>query len=212
MVVHFSQFKIKSYLVKKYFFNSNETVISLPYYGGAKGQYLQIVKDKNGRVVATRVIQTEGVQENDDNNYFDSQNSDENDGKIDQKMIDAIIHFYKMIQQYESSNSKKNQLRNMTMNSTSEDVNEIDDGDVSNAESSVAEAKPHGIAVVGKYGLAASKPLATAITGDHGLALAQPIATAIAGLHPADALLSIHNPSQKLNKTHNNDNIKKKNF
>lgn len=46
---------------------------------------------------------------------------------------------------------------------------------------SVANAKPHGIAVAGKGGVASAKPSATAVVGVGGLALSSPAATAISG-------------------------------
>ncbi|KAG5678114.1 hypothetical protein PVAND_007814 [Polypedilum vanderplanki] len=58
-----------------------------------------------------------------------------------------------------------------------------DDGD---EESSVAEAKPVGLAIAGIGGVASSKPVGTAVVGPGGLAVARPVATAIAGLKPSD--------------------------
>lgn len=48
-------------------------------------------------------------------------------------------------------------------------------------EQSIAHAKPSGIALAGRGGVASSKPLATALVGDGGLAVASPSATAISG-------------------------------
>ncbi|CAO1317712.1 unnamed protein product [Diamesa hyperborea] len=53
-------------------------------------------------------------------------------------------------------------------------------------ESSVAEAKPVGLAIAGVGGVASSKPIATAIVGPGGLAVARPVATAIAGIKPSE--------------------------
>lgn len=46
---------------------------------------------------------------------------------------------------------------------------------------SVAHARPTGVAVAGRGGLASAKPSATALVGDGGLAMASPMATAISG-------------------------------
>uniref|UniRef100_A0A182NIZ0 DUF4774 domain-containing protein n=1 Tax=Anopheles dirus TaxID=7168 RepID=A0A182NIZ0_9DIPT len=53
-------------------------------------------------------------------------------------------------------------------------------------ESSIAEAKPVGLAIAGEGGVASSKPVATAVVGDGGLAVARPVATAIAGIKPSE--------------------------
>ncbi|KAL7047341.1 hypothetical protein ACKWTF_002871 [Chironomus riparius] len=53
-------------------------------------------------------------------------------------------------------------------------------------ETSVAEAKPVGVAISGVGGVASSKPVGTAVVGPGGLAIARPQATAIAGIKPSD--------------------------
>lgn len=55
---------------------------------------------------------------------------------------------------------------------------------------SMAEAKPIGIAIAGEGGVASSRPSATALVGPGGLAVARPIATAIAGIQGAELLLA----------------------
>lgn len=48
-------------------------------------------------------------------------------------------------------------------------------------ETSIAQAKPSGIAVSGKGGVSSSAPVATAVVGDGGLALASPSAISLSG-------------------------------
>lgn len=47
------------------------------------------------------------------------------------------------------------------------------------AEPSIAAAKPLALAVAGKDGLAAAGPLATAVVGEGGVAIAEPQAIAV---------------------------------
>lgn len=48
-------------------------------------------------------------------------------------------------------------------------------------ETSIAQAKPSGIALSGKGGVSSSSPVATAVVGDGGLALASPSAISLSG-------------------------------
>uniref|UniRef100_A0A903XYZ4 DUF4774 domain-containing protein n=1 Tax=Anopheles gambiae TaxID=7165 RepID=A0A903XYZ4_ANOGA len=80
-------------------------------------------------------------------------------------------------------NKKKEEEENVGEDSSSGDSVQVE---TQEKESSIAEAKPVGLAIAGEGGVASSKPVATAVVGDGGLAVARPVATAIAGIKPSE--------------------------
>uniref|UniRef100_A0A182M571 DUF4774 domain-containing protein n=1 Tax=Anopheles culicifacies TaxID=139723 RepID=A0A182M571_9DIPT len=80
-------------------------------------------------------------------------------------------------------NKKKEEEENVGEDSSSGDTVQVE---TQEKESSIAEAKPVGLAIAGEGGVASSKPVATAVVGDGGLAVARPVATAIAGIKPSE--------------------------
>ncbi|CRK95818.1 CLUMA_CG009270, isoform A, partial [Clunio marinus] len=64
--------------------------------------------------------------------------------------------------------------------SSENEVIAVSSADDDEDNSSVAEAKPVGLAIAGEGGVASSKPVGTAVVGPGGLAVARPMATAIA--------------------------------
>uniref|UniRef100_A0A182YNT3 DUF4774 domain-containing protein n=1 Tax=Anopheles stephensi TaxID=30069 RepID=A0A182YNT3_ANOST len=80
-------------------------------------------------------------------------------------------------------NKKKEEEENVGEDTSSGDSVQVD---TQEKESSIAEAKPVGLAIAGEGGVASSKPVATAVVGDGGLAVARPVATAIAGIKPSE--------------------------
>uniref|UniRef100_A0A182QUF5 DUF4774 domain-containing protein n=1 Tax=Anopheles farauti TaxID=69004 RepID=A0A182QUF5_9DIPT len=80
-------------------------------------------------------------------------------------------------------NKKKEEEENVGEDGSGGDSVQVD---TQEKESSIAEAKPVGLAIAGEGGVASSKPVATAVVGDGGLAVARPVATAIAGIKPSE--------------------------
>ncbi|XP_050073978.1 uncharacterized protein LOC126561715 [Anopheles maculipalpis] len=80
-------------------------------------------------------------------------------------------------------NKKKEEEESVGEDNSSGDSVQVD---TQEKESSIAEAKPVGLAIAGEGGVASSKPVATAVVGDGGLAVARPVATAIAGIKPSE--------------------------
>ncbi|XP_073951878.1 uncharacterized protein, partial [Choristoneura fumiferana] len=203
------------------------TVQYLPFYGGGKGQYLEVKTNNRGVVVSETIVSEENIS---------SENIVKN---IDENLLSKVLA--KNLQNLQSLSSNLIKLHNLgrktgtlsgndkerfktqlaslgeTTSNTIKLIEEIgtnvdvlfrsgskrqyeeedvgeegvgidspagEEGSILLDGTTIAEAKPVGLAVIGEHGLAASRPQATAVAVS-GIALARPIATAIAGINPA---------------------------
>ncbi|XP_023937826.2 uncharacterized protein LOC112045750 [Bicyclus anynana] len=218
-----------------------EAVQYIPFYGGAKGQYLEIRKDTKGailseKVVAEESISNENIMKNTDDNLLSKvlaanlqnlrslstnvlklHNLGRKTGTLGhQERIRFKNQLYSLGEAASNTIKLIDEIgedvdvlfkRNATLSRQYGDGDEdyvSEEGisiDASNSgevvdHSTIAEAKPVGLAVIGESGLAASRPMATAVASS-GVAIASPVGTAIAGVDPM--LLSINGFNFNLN-------------
>ncbi|KAI8428792.1 hypothetical protein MSG28_007464 [Choristoneura fumiferana] len=190
------------------------TVQYLPFYGGGKGQYLEVKTNNRGVVVSETIVSEENIS---------SENIVKN---IDENLLSKVLA--KNLQNLQSLSSNLIKLHNLgrktgtlsgndkerfktqlaslgeTTSNTIKLIEEIgtnvdvlfrsgskrqyeeeDVNDIHDMQSSrILDREVISLAVIGEHGLAASRPQATAVAVS-GIALARPIATAIAGINPA---------------------------
>lgn len=176
----------------------------MPYYGGAKGQYLEVKKSKEDEVLAKKMVSADEYRRSGLRHGLSALKKQAADvlrllADIKQDTeLSAVTRtatdLFNLIQQIEND-PKRDHFE--------EDVGEEGVGiDSPQSESSgdletllngatVADARPIGISVVGGAGVASSRPHGTALVAS-GVAISRPVATAIAGIDPASLGLHIN--------------------
>ncbi|KPJ15871.1 hypothetical protein RR48_09917 [Papilio machaon] len=178
----------------------------LPFYGGAKGQYLEVQKDTKGFVVSEKIVAEESIS---------SENIVKNndDSLLTRVLATNLLSLrtlagsaLKLLTLGRRTGALNNNnrarfrtqltsLSDTASNTVGEEGDEgisvdapehddDEDEDAALGDARIAEAKPIGLAVIGETGLAAARPVGTAVATS-GVALARPVGTAIAGINPA---------------------------
>ncbi|XP_052120699.1 uncharacterized protein LOC113204505 isoform X3 [Frankliniella occidentalis] len=142
--------------------NLSPGTVLVPYYGGAKGQYLIIAKPVTAAELAVKNKKKNNKKKPARPGHKEEEEEEENVG--------------------EETDEKPP--------SPPADTGDTITISQPPPNASMAEAKPIGIAVAGEGGVASSRPTATALVGPGGLAVARPIATAIAGIQGAELLVA----------------------
>ncbi|GBP61654.1 hypothetical protein EVAR_43591_1 [Eumeta japonica] len=191
---------------------TGSTVVYLPYYGGAAGQYLAVTRDPSGAILDQRIVPADRVP-----GVAQKPASPES--------VERAVRALQILAAEALAERKRTtrtaRLRALAAASvdllqllwrsgigidadsarySENDVGEEGEDAVElETDSStdepppaglIADAKPVGIAVVGASGVAAARPVGTAVAAS-GVALARPVATAIAGLDPAAVGISL---------------------
>lgn len=132
----------------------------MPYYGGAKGQYLIVARPV--RVGDIKKAMKKPVRPG-HKEEGEEEEEEENVG--------------------EETNEEK------PTKPPASDSDTVTVGQPS-PNASMAEARPVGIAIAGEGGVASARPQGTAIVGPGGLAVSRPVGTAIAGIQGAEYLIT----------------------
>ncbi|KAJ6640693.1 hypothetical protein Bhyg_05624 [Pseudolycoriella hygida] len=156
-----------------------ELVTNLPFYGGAKGQVLQIRRNSDG-TITTEVENLANIQKA-ASELVALQQTVKNSGKLTE--ADRA----KYATNLEKLGISAQNLAHIQQNGDQDDFRLLFQGPLFHRQqNNLNVEKANGLAIAGEGGVASSKPIATAVVGPGGLAIARPVATAIAGISPSE--------------------------